>query len=274
MKVVVSGSSGFLGGHTLSLLKRNNIDALGTSRSTSNIVKDIIRIDSFNDMPEADILVHFSESNNRFEVNAQGPSYIDQIEKIMNILIKKYNRIIYASSVAVYPDNLDGLRNPTEKITPIDTYAKSKLLMEDLILNKNSVVARIGNAYGPGMSHLNVISSITKQFLQKQSKIELVSTDPIRDFIWYDDIAAAFLKMCLHPTSGIYNVATGIGHSILEVCKIVEDITNHKNYEIVTQKKVTNSNIIMDIHNTADTFDWVPQVQLKQGLSMLIKGDL
>lgn len=273
MKIVVSGASGFLGSHTLTLLQKCGLNAIGTSRTQSNPNQKIIQIKSLENMPDADILIHFAESNNRFEVNAIGNQYVTDIQDRTYFLSKKYSRMIYASSVAVYPESSAGLRSPTEKLQPFDTYSEAKLAAEKIVLdsNKNPVVARIGNAYGPKMSELNVISSIIRQFTAKKKKIELVSTDPIRDYIWCEDISNAFFKMCQSQTCGVYNVATGIGHSVLEVCKIVQNVTNHHNYEIITQKRIPNSSIILDISKTAESFDWNPTTSLESGLSLLMK---
>ncbi len=272
MKVVVSGASGFLGSHTLDLLLAKGIDALGTSRAT-NSSQYIKKIKSFSNMPDADILIHFAESNNRFEVNAIGNQYVTDVQDRISFLSKKYPRMIYVSSVAVYPEGASSLRSPSEKLTPFDTYSEAKLAAERIVLdsNKNPIVARIGNAYGPRMSELNVISSVLRQFISKKSKIELVSTDPVRDYIWCEDIANAFLKMCESESNGIFNVATGVGYSVLEVCQIVEKITGHTDYDIVTQKRIPNSSIVLDISKTIEQLKWEPLITLEQGLSNLIK---
>lgn len=273
MKVVVSGATGFLGSHTLNLLLSNGMDAIGTSRSQNDSARKIQKIQSFDNMPEGDVLIHFAESNNRFEVNAIGHQYVSDVQDRMNILSKKYPRMIYVSSVAVYPESTSNLRFTSEKLEPFDTYSEAKLAAERIVMdsNKSPIVARIGNAYGPRMSELNVISSIMRQFTSKKRKIELVSTDPVRDYIWCDDIAQAFLIMCSSQTKGIFNVATGIGHNVLEVCKIVEKITGHTDYEIVTQKRIPNSSIILDISKTTEAFGWKPEMSLEKGLSTLMK---
>ncbi len=273
MKVIISGATGFLGGHTLRRLRQNGIDAVGTSRSQSDASKNILQIKSLFHMPEADILIHFAESNNRFEVNDIGQQYITDVHDKISFLSKNYPRLIYVSSVAVYPENSTTSRSPSEKLQPFDTYSEAKLMAERIVMdsNKNPLIARIGNAYGPKMSELNVISSVLRQFISKKNKIELVSADPIRDYIWCEDISSAFLKMCSSKLNGIYNIATGTGHSVLELCQIVEKITGHSNYEIITKKKIPNSSIILDITKTSESFDWKPSVTLQQGLSILVK---
>ncbi len=273
MKIVVSGASGFLGGHTLSLLRRSGLDAIGTSRSQHNSNLGIQKINSLQDMPDADTLIHFAESNNRSEVNQLGRVYVEEVKKRIEFLSQKYGRMIYVSSVAVYPEGSTSLRSPAETLESFDTYSETKLAAEKIVLttNKNPLVARIGNAYGPKMSELNVVSSVIRQFATKKNKIELVSTDPIRDYVWCEDIAEAFLKISTSQANGVYNVATGIGHSVLDLCRIAEKVTNHTNYELVTQKRIPDSSIVLDISKTTKDFNWNPKMKVEQGFSILIK---
>lgn len=273
MRVIVSGATGFLGHHTLSALRKNGIDALGTSRSVDDEVKGIKRVEQFSQMPEGDVLIHFSESNNRFQVNEIGEKYLFSIEEQTKVLLKKFSRIIYASSVAVYSENKNYPRTTHEMLLPTDTYSKAKLMVEEMVRGHSgqSIVSRIGNAYGPGMSNLNIISTVINQVAQKLPVIKLVSADPIRDYIWCEDIAEIFTKMIFSPNGGTFNVATGKGTSVREICREVGLILHH-DFEIETQKNMPNNQIVMDISETLKAFDWKPTTNLQQGLTNLLMG--
>lgn len=272
MKFVVSGATGFLGGYALKALKATGADVIGTSRSVHDPSKGIIKADCTS-MPEADVLLHFSECNNRSYVNQLGKQYVEEIRKQTSELVRKFPKIVYASTIAVYTEDKDYNRHPSEILQPFDTYSEAKLMAEDMILSasEKSVVGRIGNAFGPGMSPVNVISAILNQLQAGNQTIKLISADPVRDYIWCEDIARLFAIMASKNSPGKFHVARGEGRSVMDICMDLSCITGVK-YKIVTEKDLPGNRIVMDINDTLRTFDWKPEVSVTEGLSILIQN--
>ena len=55
---------------------------------------------------------------------------------------------------------------------------------------------RPANIYGPGMSKNNVLSTILQQ-IPGMGKLEVMDTNPVRDFIWVEDAAEGIVALAL-----------------------------------------------------------------------------
>jgi len=265
MKVIVTGATGFLGGWTLRHLRNRGIDAIGVSRSVHDPVRGIIQSSDWSELPRADVLLHFAESNNRFAVNQQGQSYFDTtVEQTKKLFHHGFSQLIYASSIAVYDEGQAFSRSVREKLVPPDFYGHTKLAIEDLFLQKGGTVLRVANAYGTGMSPMNVISHIMNQ-VRTADLIELGSLDPIRDYVWGGDIALAFNIAAHKKLNNVYNIASGKGHSVRQVAEIIQKIAN-KNLPMKEREYRPNSIIILDNQETLRDFSWIPETKLEDGL--------
>ena len=70
-----------------------------------------------------------------------------------SLLDKKYSRIIYTSSSALYGENTSTPHGADDRIFLDSPYRRVKALSEEAVLQSSKgVVVRIGNVYGPGMS--------------------------------------------------------------------------------------------------------------------------
>lgn len=222
------------------------------------------------DAPAGEVLIHLAETNDRTLVNKEGHIFEQNAADIIQGLAgKKYGKIVYASSAAVYGDQHIEPRRTDEYVEAVDSYSRIKLHSERVVLEHGGVIARLTNLYGPGMSETNVISTIIKQ-LQLDS-IQLRDATPVRDFLWVDDAATAFVKMVFSNLTGIFNVGSGTGVSIYELSRLALFFSGHPNKHIISmQKEKKISTLIVDISKTTDAFCWRPNMKLKDGIENLI----
>ena len=267
MKIIVTGASGFIGKHLINKLLSMNVETCGVSRKPINI-QNAITVKSYYDTPVGDILIHLAENSNRTRENQ-----INQSTTIIKHLSSKgFKRIIYVSSVAVYGDKSLKPHKPNEKVFPHDNYSKYKIACEKLINEKEGVVARMSNIYGPGMSENNVFSKIIKQ-ISPNNSIKIWSDKPIRDFLWVEDAADALVKMALGSEIGIFNVASGRSVSIKELIHIIVNTYGLKSdYSLELTKNIDKaSTLAVDISKTCKVFEWMPKKKLEDGIKELLK---
>ena len=275
MRIVITGATGFIGSSLTNCLKRAGHEVVGVSRSTCSEKNNIVRVESFNNLPCGDVLVHLAESNNRILINSQhGVDYIGQVSQVARDIIKNnFSYYIYASSVAVYANREEGVCGLSDENLSDDNYALAKLKVEKIFLDrKNSAVIRLSNIYGPGMSPLNVVSAIISQIKENKKVVELQSITPIRDFIWVDDVTHAINLIIEKKIEGKYNLGTGIGTSVSEMARTALEVAGKENVPVVAKMKTGPSCVVLDIDKTMRDLNWKPEITVLEGLKRLLRN--
>lgn len=271
MKVVVTGASGFVGNRVVKELLKRGIETCAVARRPVEFTNSLV-VDSYLDTPEGDILIHLAENPNRTQVNEMGDDYAVEASALTKALIlKDFQRIVFASSVVVYGDKSQELCKPMDPVLADDVYSQSKLDCELLIEKHNGVIARMSNLYGIGMSADNVFSKIINQ-IPCTDEIEVWNDRSVRDFLWIDDAVNALVEIALGKAKGVYNVASGDAVSINELVHMVLTVSGFDKKCKVTVTKPTNkeSSIKLDISDTFNAFGWKPEMQLKDGIKQLL----
>ena len=266
-RVVVTGASGFLGGALINFLRENNIDCIGITRKKS---LDLFTVESYEESPLGDILIHLAEPNNRSDVEKSGTKQELACHETFKVLLKKgYQRVIYASSATLYADSSTTPRKVTDPIEGKDVYTRIKMSSESLALSSGGTVVRMANLYGPGMSTENVVSHILNQAGLDRA-ITMRSLGPVRDFLWIEDALTAFLAIIEKGASGVFNVGSGRGASIRELVSMVQSIFKNKQDVIELCPLKESSNLILDIELTKKTLGWAPKTILEEGIRKMV----
>jgi UDP-glucose 4-epimerase len=266
-RVVVTGASGFLGGALINFLRENNIDCIGITRKKS---LDLFTVESYEESPLGNILIHLAEPNNRSDVEKSGTKQELACHETFKVLLKKgYQRVIYASSATLYADSSTTPRKVTDPIEGKDVYTRIKMSSESLALSSGGTVVRMANLYGPGMSTENVVSHILNQAGLDRA-ITMRSLGPVRDFLWIEDALTAFLAIIEKGASGVFNVGSGRGASIRELVSMVQSIFKNKQDVIELCPLKESSNLILDIELTKKTLGWAPKTILEEGIRKMV----
>ena len=272
MTIIVTGASGFIGHKVMEELLRRGLNACAVSRKPVKFKNSLI-VDDYLQTPSGDILIHLADNPNRIKVNQIGDNYLNEAKFLASkLILKDYKRIFFASSAVVYGDNDERPHKPKDEVFASDIYSRSKLECEELFLtHNNSVIARFSNLYGFGMSAENVVTKIINQ-LVSSNQIRIWNDKPIRDFLWIDDAVNAIIEMALGTSKGVYNVAAGRSTSIHELINTAIKVSNnYSHFNIkVTQPSDKNSSILLDISDTIDSFNWLPNVKLEDGIKLLL----
>ena len=200
-KILIFGSSGFLGQHLVSLLKKDNeiiqfdINSSEDSICDSNFIQGSI-LDTelvLTAAKDVDIVYHFAAmtdldivNNNpakAIEVNIAGTS------NILDACIKeKVERFIFSSSVYVY-SQFGGVYKSTKQAC--------ELLIEDFdkMHGLNYTILQLGSAYGPGAKQTNLISRLIKEALTTDQFQHSGSGVEERQYIFVKDVVNALINI-------------------------------------------------------------------------------
>jgi UDP-glucose 4-epimerase len=248
-KALVTGGAGFIGSHlSRALLERGVhvvvIDDLSTGKrgnvpqDAEFIEGDIGDVDLLErHVPSTDIIFHLAarvsirssvaEFYRDAEINVMGT--LNLLRACRNTDVE---RIIYASSMAVYADSPNALPiTETFGAEPLSPYGIAKLASEKYCLNitrelgMNCVALRYFNTYGRGQSftpYVGVITIFIRQLLAGERPTIFGSGEQRRDFVHVGDVVDATLAaMEYGGPSDIFNVGSGTGMSVNELASLL-----------------------------------------------------
>jgi ADP-L-glycero-D-manno-heptose 6-epimerase len=269
-KVIVTGGEGFIGSNLVRYLNENGIDDILVVDSADNGYLNDARISSKMSVEEFTLYCITSIQNNflhepvdydavfhlgaMVDTMSDDPKIMDYNFTFPRILsdfcAEKKIPFLYASSAAVYGQNTI-FKEDSRDLKPLNTYAKSKYLFDNYILENAKVKPeywygfRFFNVYGPDEWHKGaMISAVTQIYLKavRDGEIKLFkSVDPAvkdgyqkRDFIHVSKVTRimySFWQNRQRITPGIYNLGTGRARTFLE-------IAHHVNLSLKKELKI------------------------------------
>lgn len=167
-----------------------------------------------------------------------------------------------------------------DSTAPISSYGMGKLLCEDLIKFYHRVhglkyqILRVSNVYGCPFPR-KVNQGVVDIFLQKivgGLPIEVWGNpENVRDYIFIEDLCRSIARMLeIQPESDIYNVGTGIGHTVIDVIRTIEAVTGKRaTVNFVAAPEGTLSRNVLDISKIRDATGWTPDFSLTDGINLL-----
>ena len=241
MKVIVTGGSGFVGGHLINSLIEKQASVINIDKRSNNIPNTVL-LDLAEVSPlslseifkNADIVFHLA-AKARVPASWTDPhSYVaDNITATLNVLeackLAKVGSYVMTGSSTVY-GNRQGSSKETHSPNPINPYAVTKLAAENLSLlyaNHFKVnIARLFNVFGSNFPVSETATSIGRFTWCKQNNlpIELYGLDKRRDFVFVQDVIKALFQISKQAeTKEIYNVGSGISTPIRTIAEFFSD---------------------------------------------------
>lgn len=277
-RVLVTGSSGFVGKHLVDRLKEDGFKVIPFSRTEG---QDVTSMDDFLDLSPVDVIFHLAAIAN-VPLSWENPQQVLNVNlggtaNVLEFARRGGSRVIYANSypygtVQHLPTNEE---QPTSAENP---YGISKLAAEDLCrvyatrYQLTITSLRLFNIYGPGQSERMIISQMIRE-LKEDGKITVLDGSPKRDFVFIADVVDAYIKAMEKQTRGfsIYNIGSGTSISIRKVAEMLARIAQIKGVEIIDKKEQRPNEIPetrADISKARSKLNWQPTVSLKEGLQI------
>ena len=167
MKILVTGASGFLGGHVAELLSKRGDHVRALVRTTSNrrylerlpnvelFEGSVEQVDRVREAVEGvDAVIHAAglikarSTDEFFAVNVGGTSNLVEASRGRGL-----KRFVFVSSLEACGPSFDGKPVPVDQEEPVTAYGRSKLAAEKVVLSARDqvpvVILRPGAIYGP-----------------------------------------------------------------------------------------------------------------------------
>ncbi len=271
--VFVTGATGFLGRRVVAALRGRGWGVVGVSRSAISGLREVGDYGDLVAPPGGAVLVHLAETRNIGAAEAAGEAHvIATTGALRRLLDQPWRHVVYASSAAVYGDRVVAPRRTDEKVEPDGIYGRAKLVCEDMILRKGGTVLRLANLFGTGMATNNVLGDVLNQIDHGHEPLTLRDLAPVRDFLWVDDAALAFVAAAERWPGGVLNVGSGRGTSVAALARaVLARVGTPERRLFASAPGGRASALVLDIADTERLLGWRPTTSLEAGLEILLR---
>jgi UDP-glucose 4-epimerase len=265
--ILVTGGAGYIGHHVLELMGHEGVavdNLMEGSRdrvgSHDLIEEDIDAAGSAVDWTKVSTVIHCAGLIDASQSRSVPWTYWwNNVAAPMLFLREATDKkIVLASSAAIY-----------HQMTP---YGQSKYACEQMVMDlfPDASILRYFNVAGGDEDHKNETHIIPRVVMAalKDEPFEVYGNGQhlIRDYIHVDDVAkVTFMAM---EKKGIYDVGTGVGHSVFDVVSVTEEVTGKKiAIKFMPERQGDPKSLVADISRISKDFGWKPSFDLRAIIS-------
>lgn len=302
MTLGIAGASGFIGSFLLerfsgsgrpvrALVRSATLAASSRSPAVEIVQGDLLSerdCQAFLDGLDAVIYLAHRNSpvNSDLDVSSDAMSNLIPLLQFLKAAVSAGRKphIIYFSSGGAIYGPASNRRIPfreSDPCQPQSSYGIQKLAAEAylrLFADRGfltSVVIRPANAYGkllPRERRQGLIGVALNCMLHGEPVRIFGDPSNVRDYVHVSDIAS-LVERCLVPSKpfDVYNCGTQIGHSVREVCRLIER-KSCRQLQIVPEQTGTGLAewCVVDRSKARDELGWEPAIDLETGIQQMI----
>lgn len=251
MRVLITGNSGLLGSHLVTLLREEGHEVYGISRTNRMGMKGNVFLGDLADIKmsagtqyvfdqvKPDVVYHLAA--NAAEAKGQ-VSPVDMVSRnlLLSTNVLRYavqsgvKKFVYASSVSVYGETPVPYSEDSQP-QPNDVYGVNKLAFEQelkimaKVYGFDYTIFRPHNLYGPGQNpndlSKNVVNIFMRKILLKEPYTILGEGSVCRGFSYAPDVAKVFAQALDGLSKITMNVGTTHSTSIEQLSTLIQQIT-------------------------------------------------
>jgi ADP-L-glycero-D-manno-heptose 6-epimerase len=234
MKILVTGSKGFIARNLIRRLKHEGNEVVGYDIKDSEYVDTIDFLTEF-DFDGIDLIYHLGAISSTTEQDILKINHYNtwfSIE-LFKAAIMKEIPVVYASSGSVYGNTMD---DGEYLINPLNYYAASKAMIDMWVTQnmhqlKFAVGLRFFNVYGNDEQKDDMSTSPIYRFAEQAKETGVIkifkgSQYTHRDFVSVSDVVSSMLWARDKANPGIYDVGTGAPISFMDVAEMIADKYN------------------------------------------------
>lgn len=226
-RVIVTGSSGFIGCSLVPTLRAAGYDVIALTRAEG----DIGELSTWQKLPTVDCVVHLAARSFVPDSWQNPSSYLHNNVLGTNAALEFCRthgaQLVFLSSY-LYGTPVQLPLKENAPIQAINPYGLSKKMSEDICRFYAEyflvpvTVLRPFNVYGPGQQEPFLIPFLVRQLYEK-NKIIVKDLEPRRDYIYIKDLVDGILKS-ISPHSGfrVFNLGSGMSYSVAQIIQTVQ----------------------------------------------------
>jgi UDP-glucose 4-epimerase len=284
-KILVTGGEGFIGTNLVKRLVNKGFEVSVFDKKSGKDILDYQLLEE--SIKWADIVIHLAaivsiQETIKNPIESRKIN-VDATKKIFELCVKhNIEKVIYASSAAVYGDNADLSLSENSVTKPISPYGEHKLQNEkdakEFSSAETSFVGfRFFNVYGPYQNlksdYSAVIPLFIKKFINNDNLKIFGDGEQTRDFIYVEDLVEALI-LAINDNkkrNEVFNLGSGEKISINNLVKNLSEIFNKKIevlYENSKEGDIKHS--FSDISKIKKELNFSPKFNFELGLQKTI----
>lgn len=281
-RVLVTGSTGFIGKRLSARLKSLGCEVSGFARNLGHDAAEAASYEPFKDK-SIEAVIHLAgltfvplswkDPGAFYRVNSLGTA------RALEFCREISARMVYVSAY-VYgtPEYLP--MDEKHPVKPNNPYAHSKWLGEELCrfyadnMGVASTVLRPFNIYGPGQDGNFLIPTLVRQ-AREGGEIVVKDDSPRRDYIHLDDVVEACVA-ALSPNDflRVFNVGSGTSLSVRDVVEaVIEARGGRINWRSLGEKRPNEiPDTVADCAAIREALGWAPKREFKEAIRELLQN--
>jgi nucleoside-diphosphate-sugar epimerase len=291
MKILITGSTGFVGKNLVPKLLDEGYEILEITRDISksiHLYKDTTSKLLIDENNLKDKIIAFKP-----EIVIHLASYLTSSDNFTDIEKLVNTNILFLSNVLDAVSNVDlklfvntgtfaEYFKGDDELLPAYFYAATKTASRAIVdyyanaynFKQSTIVPY--TIYGGNDSQKKIIDIIYDSTLNEKP-IDLSPGEQVLDFIHIDDVVDFYTTVVNNvnklPNKTIFKLGTGVGHNLKQVASYIEKITNKQANINWGSKDYRNSDVmyaVANIETSQKYFNWIPKVSLEKGLKKYI----
>jgi nucleoside-diphosphate-sugar epimerase len=297
MKIIITGSTGFVGRHLIpKLLSKNyiNLELTRNLNVSNQLYEDktqkylidedqnelVKTIEEFN----PDVIIHLASFLTSLD------DY-NSLNKLLDSNITFFCRLLDATKnidlkLFVNTGTFAEYHSSNNVFDPAYLYAASKSASRSFldyyskVYNFKQTTVVPFTIYG-GIDTQKKIIDIIHDSTINSNPVDLSPGEQILDFIHIDDVTDFYIVLIQNqhniPNKSNFQLGSGVGNSLKQVAQLIEKISAKKTNINWGGKQYRNSDImyaVADISEIINTFHWCPKINLIEGIQKLVKRNI
>lgn len=267
-KILITGGTGFIGGHLIEDLAKRGYQVLVVPRKG----KRFKRTSGCNVW----ILVAGLMGKNDFASNLKGNFY--STVKFVTAMKGIPEKIVYLSSIDVYGHYKKGIYKEGDMCLPDTYYAVAKLATENFLrvyceeTGIKLTILRLSQVYGPGDRGNKVIPKFVNKIKNGQVLDFFDGGVACRQYIYISDVVSAVNMAVSEKVEGIFNIA---GKEIIKIKDIVSLIESAANKKAIVNKLAMGNieECLVSSHKSSRSLGFKPKISFAEGIALTVKNN-
>jgi len=292
-RVLITGATGFIGRQCLPLLPAKDYEVHAASIDAprqDSAAAHWYRVDLLDTRQVADLmkevqpshLLHFAwyAVPGKYWTSLENVHWVQaSLDLLQAFVLQGGQRAVMAGTCAEYDWDYGYC---SERVTPLSpetmygTYKHALQMMLHAFAKQTDLSAawgRIFFLYGPHEYSDRLVPSVIRSLLRGEPA-RCSHGNQVRDFLYVEDVAAAFVALLESEVSGAVNIASGIPITLKEVIYSIADRFNRRDLiqlGAVPSPPNEPGLLVADVQRLREEVKWYPKYGLDEGLDQTIE---